>query len=173
MTNTTTTRKRTRTQAPGTEPGPDAAISDGWAGDEGRIDVSTVALRKAFTAVVPHADTKATNTWHYRVRLYADHTSLIVCATNGRSAGLAEVPLGPGDGPSAPFQFDLSPKQVKEILGGFEADEKDETDEQYAVTRIVVSHDKVILTDLSGLWPGKKYDLPRFPMAPWSSKASS
>lgn len=129
---------------------------------EGRVDVGTIEFGKALTAVLPHAANPKNDTGGLAVvRVYVDHVSALVTATNRYHAGLADVSLGLGDGPGDTFWFDLSVATAKEILAGFKADAKNDTPESYAVTRIDVAATKIVVRDVSGFLPGKEYKYPR------------
>jgi hypothetical protein len=130
----------------------------------GRVDVRTVDLARALKSVAPHA-VKSLEIAHFNlVRVYVDRAGAYVTATNGYTAGMAEVGFGTDDVPDVGFYFDLSLLQATEIVRLFKADAKKETPDEYAVTSIVVDEKHVRIRDVSGMFPGKEFKFARIPM---------
>ncbi|WP_418345240.1 hypothetical protein [Rhodococcus pyridinivorans] len=127
------------------------------------ICVSTHDLRRACTAVVPHAHPKAEQL--RRVRVEIGEQNLTLTATDGWTSGLAiasvwetvDDPVGP-DGELV----DLAPDQVRKILSVFKAP-ADKNDEPEAMLQIETGDNYIKIADVSGLpgIDGQALELPR------------
>lgn len=87
---------------------------------------------------------------------------MLVCATNGYSAGLAAVSVFDTDGLTADAEtdaFSLVPGAVKHLLGLFPAGKTEEGDMGECL-RFTLTGDDLRVLDVSGLWPGKELALP-------------
>jgi hypothetical protein len=126
------------------------------------ITVGTEDLRLALRSVAPHADPDAGFPQLHRVRLEIGTENLTVSATNRYTIGHALVSIWDNaDGEIG--AFDLSPTDIKEILVLFrgKAGDGDEPDN----TLVLKADDEhLTVTDVSGLFPGKQLQLPRYPM---------
>ena len=128
------------------------------------IVVGTADLRRALTAVGPHASTVKEDTTKHRVRLSVGAENLTVSATNGYSAGIALVSIEEPDGELV--DVDLSPQEVKEILALFKSGNPGTDEEVGDTLQLDITADKFRVTDISGLFPGKLLELPRFAVDP-------
>ncbi|MGX7679095.1 hypothetical protein ACSMXN_09355 [Jatrophihabitans sp. DSM 45814] len=120
------------------------------------VTVGTDDLRQALRAVSVHADPDPEFAQLHRVRLEIGSVNLTVTATNRYTVGHAIVSIEDGDGEVA--KFDLSPQDVKEILGLF----KGSKDGQDEFLRLEVTDELLTVTDISGLFAGKALSLPRY-----------
>jgi hypothetical protein len=123
------------------------------------VVVGTDDLRRALRSVAPHADPDPDFAPLHRVRLEVGPVNLTVSATNRYTVGHALVSiLDNEDGDQ--LKVDLSPLDVKEILGLFKT-HKDTPDDSL---RLEVDEELLVVTDVSGLFSsGKALSLPRIP----------
>lgn len=122
--------------------------------------VSTVDLRLGLRAVVPHVHRDKDAQWAHRVRVEVCPENVTVSATNGGyTAGLALVSLWDNEDGELGV-FDLSPTDVKEILALFHGKAGGD-DEAGDTLRVEVDEKHLVVTDISGLFPGKSLTLPR------------
>lgn len=128
------------------------------------VIVETTDLRRALRAVTPHAHPAKELSQLHRIRLTLDGQNVTVTATNQVSvaAGLVSV-WEHGDGELG--YVDLSPSDVKQILAVFPAANKTKDTEAGPdeTLRIEVIEENTTVTDISGLFPGKSLQLPRYP----------
>lgn len=127
------------------------------------ICVSTHDLRRACTAVVPHAHPKAEQL--RRVRVEIDEQNLTLTATDGWTSGLAIASVWETvDDPAGPDGelVDLAPDQVRKILSVFKAP-ADKNDEPEAMLQIETGDNYIKIADVSGLpgIDGQALELPR------------
>lgn len=119
----------------------------------------TVALpdvRAGLTSVVPHVEPDPELPALHRVRLEVGSVNVTVTASNGFTAALAIVSVEDNhDGELA--RFDLSPTDVKKILGLF----KQHKDGAGQMLRFDVTDLHVKVTDISGLFDGESLTLLR------------
>lgn len=125
-----------------------------------QITVATADLRRALTAVVPHAATDKEDTTMHRVRLTIGDQNVTVAASNRYSAGLALVSVEEHDGEL--LDVDLSPQDVKEIRALFTSKNGGNDEEIGDTLELRTTDDKFRITDTSGLFPGKLLELPRY-----------
>lgn len=126
------------------------------------ITVDTADLRQALVAVAPHADPDQDFPQLHRIRLDIGPENVTVSATNRYTVGHALVSIWENaDGELA--SFDLSPTDCKEILALFPGRHAD-SDQPQATVRLEVGTEHITITDVSGLFPGKALQLPRYPM---------
>ena len=123
------------------------------------ITVETADLRRALVAVGPHASKDPDDSALYRVRLSVGTENVSVSATNRYSAGLALMSVLEHDGELV--DIDLSSQDVKEILALFKGTKGGE-DEIGDTLRLLTTEQHTVVTDVSGLFPGKSLSLPKF-----------
>lgn len=123
------------------------------------ITVGTNGLRAALRAVGPHLNPDGENSPDlHRVRLEIGAENLTVSATSGFTAGHAVVAIRDHhDG--EPGAFDLSPSDVKVILGLFRGSKEGDD----LSLRLEVTGKHTTVTDCSGLFDGTQLRLPRYP----------
>lgn len=132
------------------------------------ITVSTREFRQALISVSPHQFPKPDFPSLHRVRLTLDRVNLSVTATNRYTAALAVASLEDAFYSDEGEPYDLSPNDVTEILalfkggGGSGSAEDEQPDDRL---EIAFNDSHLIVTDVSGLIPGKSLKLPRFPVA--------
>ncbi|WP_315913600.1 DNA translocase FtsK [Arthrobacter sp. lap29] len=127
------------------------------------IDVETSDFRQAVQAVTPHAEKEADIVSIHRVNFAVTPHMLYVSATNRHSVGCAIANVYEVDGLTGSYeddQFDLTPALVKEVLMLFK-DKSNPGGEIGSALRIEVKEEELIFTDISGLFPGKTYAIPR------------
>lgn len=127
------------------------------------IDVETSDFRAALQAVTPHAEKEAEIVSIHRVHFAVTPHMLYVSATNRHSVGCAIANIFEVDGLTGSYeddQFDLTPALIKEVLLLFKGKANSNGDIGDAL-RIEVKEEELIFTDMSGLFPGKKYAIPR------------
>lgn len=130
------------------------------------VIVGTSDFRQALKSVAPHAFPKPDLPTLHRIRLEVDSVNLYASATNRYTAGLAIASVEDATYSGDSYAFDLSPKDVAEILALFRgsnpASNDDQPDDQL---QIAVDDTHVTVTDVGGLFPGKSLRLPRYPQA--------
>ena len=129
------------------------------------ITVSTVDFRNAVLATRPHLpDPKADHlTDLCRVHCRIERYGLIVAATNTVTAALAmvdTVDLADGEVGTA---FDLGPDEAREIVTLFRPAKKASGESMDSALRLQVDpvDDALVVTDVSGLFPGRSARFPR------------
>ncbi|QOH55227.1 hypothetical protein [Rhodococcus rhodochrous] len=129
------------------------------------IGVSTHDLRRACTAVAPHANPKVEIL--DRVRFTIDPHNITLTATDGWTSGLAIVSVWESEDDIVPIPddgviVDLAPEQIRKILSVFKAP-ADKGEEPEAILRIEVGDNYVKIADVSGLpgIDGQALELPR------------
>ncbi|TKJ25253.1 DNA translocase FtsK [Blastococcus sp. CCUG 61487] len=127
------------------------------------LTLSTEDFRDALRAVVVHAAPDKDTAMH-RVRCDVGQENLTVTATNRYTAGMAIASIEANhDGQLE--AFDLSPTDVKEILGLFKGRRPGEEDVGDTV-RLDIDLEHFTITDTGGLFEGKQLVLPRQPQSP-------
>lgn len=125
------------------------------------LTLSTEDFRDALRSVVVHAAPSSKDPTLHRVRCEVGPENLTVTATNRHSAGMAIASVEENhDGELS--AFDLSPTDVKEILGLFKGRRPGEEDVGDTV-RLDVDGEHFTITDTGGLFEGKQLVLPRHP----------
>jgi len=122
------------------------------------ITVDVTDLRRALRSVLVHASTDKEETICGIVRLVIQRDQTIVCATNRYTIGLASVSNWSNTYNDHGVIVDLSLTQVAEILALFKAP-KDDEDETTLTVRVTDRY--LLITDTSGLFPGKSMTWPR------------
>lgn len=128
------------------------------------VTVETRDLRNALRAVTPHAHPSKDLVQLHRVRLTLDAHNVTVSATNQNTAAVALVSVWEhGDGELG--HVDLSPSDVKQILTVFPSSKKTKDSDAGPdeTLQIQVIAENTTVTDISGLFPGKALQLPRYP----------
>lgn len=131
------------------------------------LEVSTEALRDAFSSTLPHAARNKRGedvAPLHRIRLIVDRGRLYVCAANGTTLALAKVPIRSGevtapDPDDAPLIVDLTPKQVRDVLYTFKL-ERPSQDRPEQTINLVIDDDGVELIEAGTLMPGTRLLLP-------------
>ena len=127
------------------------------------LDVETSDFRAALQAVTPHAEKEADIVSIHRVQFSVTPHLLYVSATNRYSVGCAIANVYEAEGLTGSYeddQFDLTPALIKEVLMLFKH-KANPHGEIGAALRIHVKEEEIIFTDISGLFPGKTYSIPR------------
>lgn len=127
------------------------------------IDVETKDFRQALLAVTPHAEKEADIVSIHRVHIAVTPHLLYISATNRYSVACAIASVYSVDGMTGSYeddQFDLTPELIKEVLMLFRSRSNPEGEIGDAL-RIEVKDAEIVFTDVSGLFPGKKYAIPR------------
>jgi hypothetical protein len=127
------------------------------------IDVETQDFRNALQAVTPHAEKESKIVSIHRVHISVTPHLVYVSATNRYSVALATASVFEVDGLTGSYeddQFDLTPDLVREVLLLFKS-KTNPDGEIGAALRIEVGDEEIRFTDVSGLFPGKTYALPR------------
>lgn len=134
------------------------------------ITVSTVDFRNAVLATRPHLpDPKADHlTDLCRVHCRIERYGLIVAATNTVTAALAmvdTVDLADGE---VGTSFDLGPDEAREIVTLFRPAKMASGESMDSALRLQVDpfDDALVVTDVSGLFPGRSARFPRTGEAP-------
>jgi hypothetical protein len=123
-----------------------------------KLTVDCGALRRALTAVAPHADPDAEVTVLHRVRVAGDGPAgeVVVSATNRYTAAQTRVPMLEWDDDAA--LFDLLPDDARRLMAVF-TPERGHT----MTLELDAGPDRVRVTDVSGMFPGLALDLPAVP----------
>ena len=126
-----------------------------------KLDVKLQDLRQALQAVAPHAEKDPHLSATHRVHFNATPENLFVQATNRYTVGMsiASVWESTLSGSFEDDQFDLTPGTVKELLVLFHS--SGNKDELGDALRIEVGQEDLVFTDISGLFPGKSFTVPR------------
>lgn len=127
------------------------------------IDVETSDFRQALQAVAPHAEKEADIVSIHRVHFSVTPHMLYISATNRHSVACAIANVYEVAGLTGSYeddQFDLTPDLIKEVLMLFKG-KANPNGEIGEALRIEVKDEEIIFTDISGLFPGKKYAIPR------------
>lgn len=127
-----------------------------------KFTVETADLRQALVSVAPHLDPDKDFTQLHRVRLDVSGENIHVSATNRYTVGHAIVSAWQTDGEVGPV--DLSPSDVKAILALFPGKKANSGDQPDDVVEIDVDEKHLTVTDVSGMFPGKSLQLPRYPV---------
>lgn len=127
-----------------------------------KIWVNTADFRKALQAVIPHAHDDA-DTGFATVHCVVTQENVYLQSTNTFTAGMAISSVWEREdltGDPAEDCFDLGVAMGKELLQVFKAKRKpeNELDDQLS---ILVTEGQLVVTDVSGLFPGKSWSVPR------------
>ncbi len=130
------------------------------------IQVGTLDLRNALTAVLPHAGTDADYPDLSRVRLTLSAKHVFALASDRYTAALALVSTWEYDGPEYEI-VELVPDDAGKLLRVFKAPGKESGDSPQYMLRIEVDSDEITVTDCSGFdFGGHQLRLPRLDTAP-------
>lgn len=127
------------------------------------VTVSMVDMRRALAALRPHLpDPKEDHLGHLgRIHCQIEPWGLLAMATNTVTAGLAMVDvLDSADG-EVGTTLDLSPDEAKEILGLFRPAKAAGDDDPDSALRLQTGEGSVVVTDVTGLFPGRAATFPR------------
>lgn len=129
------------------------------------IDVNTPDFRAALQAVIPHAasDSKAMPELRAVAFTVTPH-NVYVSATNRISVALAIASVYQSDGLTGSVEddiFDLSLETAKELLQLFKSNSNKDEEAIGNALRLTISEDKLTFLDVSGLFPGKLFQVPR------------
>lgn len=126
-----------------------------------KLDVKLQDLRQALQAVAPHAEKDPHLSATHRVHFSATPENLFVQATNRYTVGMSIASVWEHElsGSFEDDQFDLTPETVKELLVLFHS--SGNKDELGDALRIEVGQEDLVFTDISGLFPGKSFTVPR------------
>ncbi len=128
------------------------------------IDVNTPDFRAALQSVIPHAATGQAMPELKAVAFTVTPHNVYVSATNRISVALAIASVYQSDGLTGSVAddiFDLSLDTAKELLQLFKSAGSKEEGEIGNALRITVAEDKLTFLDVSGLFPGKLFQVPR------------
>lgn len=127
------------------------------------VTVETGDLRAALSSVLVHADlSREPMPAFANLRLVVGAVNMKVAATTGFSAGHAIVSVLDNRDGECGAPFDLSPRDVREILAVFPNPSKEELSGEL---RLEVDREHVRVTDVGGLFDGKQLTLPRQPVS--------
>lgn len=124
-----------------------------------KLHVNTPDLRKALSAVIPHAGQPGPE----QVRVTATPENVFVQATNGVTAGLSLVSVWEHEGLSGDPAEDslfLSTSMAKELLQVFKPISKPESELDDQLSVELDDAGQITVTDVSGLFPGKSWSMP-------------
>lgn len=135
------------------------------------IEVSLPEFRKAVSAVTPHAEPTKTGdeiSHMSRVRLTAAKNELLLAAGNSITTVLAAVPIEEDSraerfaADDGVFDVDVTPGFLRTVLQAFKAaGDAASGEDQFA--QLVFTVDKMTVTDVSGLFPGRTMTEPLLP----------
>lgn len=125
-----------------------------------RFTVATHDIRAALKSVLPHHDPGDFPPLH-RVHCELDKVNLTLSATNRYTAGIALVSVEDPSGET--LSFDLSPKDVRDVLSQFQGKPGKDEDDPGEMLRIDLDDKHARFTDCSGLFDGKSLRLLRYP----------
>lgn len=125
------------------------------------VTVDTNDLRAALRSVTPHMDPDPDYPRLHRVRIDVGPENLSASATNTFTMAHAIVSIWDGDGEIS--AFDMCAQDVKEILVLFRGRKPGEVGSDDTL-RIELTDEHLIITDVSGLFPGKQLKLPKTPL---------
>lgn len=138
------------------------------------LTVNTLDLRQALMAVTPHTGDPKLSSALAVVHFTATDGMLHVTACNTVTLGHAVASVWESDGLTGDVNddaFNLPADVAKELLTIFKAKGKQPEDEIGDTLRITVRDDSITFMDVSGLFPGKEFKIPReddngeFPLA--------
>lgn len=124
-----------------------------------RFTVATHDLRAGLKAVLPHHDPGDFPPLH-RIHVEVDDVNVTLSATNRYTAGIALVSVEDPSGDQ--HTFDLSPKDVRDVLSQFHGKPGKDEDDPGELLRIDLDSKHVRFTDCSGLFDGKALRLLRY-----------
>lgn len=131
------------------------------------ITVEIADLQNAAAAVLPHADTPKLGDELLalaRVRVVADKDELFLLATNGRTTGLAAMPILDDDrrtrfaADDGRFVVDVHPAKLRDIVAGLVPQKHEGVRE--GVGEITLTLEFISGRDATGLWPGSITERP-------------
>lgn len=128
------------------------------------LTVNTLDLRQALMAVIPHAADAKLSAALAVVHFTATDGNLFVTACNTVTLGHAVASIWEAEGLTGdPNEdaFNLPIDVAKELLQLFKANGKQPEDEIGDAIRIVVEPKALTFLDISGLFPGKEFKIPR------------
>lgn len=140
------------------------------------FDVNTLDFRHALQAVIPHASTDKEAPQSIQcVNFTVTPANLFLTATNRFTLGHAIASVWESDGLTGSTEddtFTLASETAKELLQLFKAGSGKAEDSIGEALRITVDEQNVTFLDVSGLFPGKMFQIPRsegepFPL-PWA-----
>lgn len=127
-----------------------------------KFTVETDDMRSALRSVSPHVSRVKDDTLYHRLRVDVDPENVTVTATNRATAAMAIASLWDSDDGEA-GRFDLHPRDVKELLTLFRTARKTD-DDQDSTMQFEVRDEYLVVTDISGLFPGKSLSVLRHPV---------
>lgn len=127
------------------------------------IVVGMVDLRRAFSAVVPHADPLPDEVLLHRVHCSVGPENLSVSATQRYTVGHAIASIEDNSAGDL-VDFDLLPIEVKQILALFHPPKVKGVNPMEQLLRLDIEEKLLTVTDIAGLFPGKALSLPRVPL---------
>lgn len=128
------------------------------------LTVNTLDLRQALMSVIPHAADPKFSSALAVVHFTATDGTLSLTASNSVTLGHAIASVWDAKGLTGDPNddaFNLPVDVAKELLALFKANGKQPEDEIGDALRITVAHDAVTFLDISGLFPGKEFKIPR------------
>jgi hypothetical protein len=115
--------------------------------------VGTLDMRRALQSTLPHVEPDPELIMFHRVRVGVGPVNVTLSATEGHTAAVAIVSVVDNIDGEFGVTFDLSPLDVKEILGLFKVSKACE--EMGATLSFVIDKDHVRVTDVSKPVPGQ------------------
>jgi hypothetical protein len=128
------------------------------------LTVNTLDLRQALQSVIPHAADAKLSAALAVVHFTATDGNLYVTACNTQTLGHAVASVWEADyltGDPNDDAFNLPTDVAKELLALFKANGKQPEDEMGDALRITVREGSITFLDISGLFPGKEFKIPR------------
>lgn len=132
------------------------------------LDVNTLDLRQALQACLPHVSDPKVAQDLAVLHFVATDENLFVTGVNRASLGHAIVSVWEHrdlTGDPDTDCFDLAPETAKEILQIFKSGRPGDSEGIGECLRIRVTDEDVSFLDVSGLFPGKRFTVPRQPAA--------
>lgn len=128
------------------------------------LTVNTLDLRQGLQSVIPHAADAKLSAALAVVHFTATDGNLFLTACNTQTLGFAVASVWEAEGLTGDPNddaFNLPTDVAKELLALFKAGSKQPEDEIGDSLRITVHPESITFLDISGLFPGKEFKIPR------------
>lgn len=126
--------------------------------------VATSDLRAALSSSMVHAARRAEDVDRHQVLVTVSPEDVIVTATDGMSAGLAIASVHSNNS-GVLGTFALIPDEASKLLAIFKSGKEPADEPQYILQLQLDDEDHLIVTDQSGLMPGRSLRIPIIPQA--------